>query len=79
MDAQAQRAYLFPRFDRDPRWSETGDRYIIKLFRDYVFHSVDESGNPVVNLGHVLTNLNKVCVLRHPVFYVRSVDLWSLA
>ncbi|EJD04948.1 uncharacterized protein FOMMEDRAFT_18642 [Fomitiporia mediterranea MF3/22] len=49
-----------PEFDRDPRWSETGDRYIIKLFRDYVFHSVDESGNPVVNLGHVLTNLNKL-------------------
>ncbi|KAI5118625.1 hypothetical protein M0805_006993 [Coniferiporia weirii] len=49
-----------PEFDRDPRWSETGDRYIIKLFRDYVFHSVDEVGNPVVNLGHVLTNLNKL-------------------
>lgn len=51
------------RFDRDPRWSETGDRYIIKLFRDYVFHSVDENGNPVVNLAHVLTNLNKVRLL----------------
>ncbi|THH07581.1 hypothetical protein EW145_g3287 [Phellinidium pouzarii] len=49
-----------PEFDRDPRWSETGDRYIIKLFRDYVFHSVDENGNPVMNLGHVLTNLNKL-------------------
>jgi PAB-dependent poly(A)-specific ribonuclease subunit 3 len=48
------------RFDREPRWSETGDRYIIKLFRDYVFHQVDESGNPVVNLSHVLTCLNKV-------------------
>lgn len=52
--------FIFLRFDRDPRWSETGDRYIIKLFRDHVFHSVDESGNPVVNLSHVLTNLNKV-------------------
>ena len=49
-----------PEFARDPRWSETGDRYIIKLFRDYVFHQVDEHGNPVVNLGHVLTCLNKV-------------------
>ena len=48
------------RFDRDARWSETGDRYILKLFRDYVFHTVDEQGNPVVNLGHVLTHLNKV-------------------
>lgn len=48
------------RFAREARWSETGDRYIIKLFRDYVFHQVDENGNPVVNLSHVLTSLNKV-------------------
>ncbi|KAI6015683.1 hypothetical protein EDC04DRAFT_2608684 [Pisolithus marmoratus] len=49
-----------PEFAREPRWSETGDRYIIKLFRDYVFHQVDENGSPVVNLSHVLTCLNKV-------------------
>ncbi|KAF8638419.1 hypothetical protein AX17_002226 [Amanita inopinata Kibby_2008] len=49
-----------PEFAREPRWSETGDRYIIKLFRDYVFHQVDENGNPVLNLSHVLTCLNKV-------------------
>ncbi|EPS97327.1 hypothetical protein FOMPIDRAFT_80002 [Fomitopsis schrenkii] len=49
-----------PEFAREPRWSETGDRYIIKLFRDYVFHQVDEQGNPVVNLSHVLTCLNKL-------------------
>ena len=59
---------LSNRFDRDTRWSETGDRYILKLFRDYVFHSVDEQGNPVVNLGHVLTHLNKVTsLLSHPI------------
>jgi PAB-dependent poly(A)-specific ribonuclease subunit 3 len=50
------------RFAREPRWSETGDRYIIKLFRDYVFHQVDEHNNPVLNLSHVLTCLNKVGV-----------------
>ncbi|CAL1698104.1 unnamed protein product [Somion occarium] len=49
-----------PEFALDPRWSETGDRYIIKLFRDYVFHQVDEHGRPVVNLSHVLTCLNKL-------------------
>ncbi|KAH7927228.1 hypothetical protein BV22DRAFT_1061477 [Leucogyrophana mollusca] len=49
-----------PEFAREPRWSETGDRYIIKLFRDYVFHQVDENGNPVVNLSHVLACLNKL-------------------
>jgi len=49
-----------PEFGRSHRWSETGDRYIIKLFRDYVFHQVDENLDPVVNLTHVLTCLNKL-------------------
>ena len=48
------------RFDHDPRWAETGDRYLIKLFRDYVFHQVDENGRPVTDLSHVLTQLNKL-------------------
>lgn len=48
------------RFDHDPRWAETGDRYLIKLFRDYVFHQVDELGRPVTDLSHVLTCLNKL-------------------
>ncbi|KAI8886487.1 hypothetical protein K501DRAFT_244202 [Backusella circina FSU 941] len=51
-----------PEFDMDPSWSETGDRYLIKLFRDYVFHQVDESGKPVIDMVHVLTCLNKVTV-----------------
>ncbi|GAA5869476.1 hypothetical protein JCM8547_001500 [Rhodosporidiobolus lusitaniae] len=49
-----------PEFDHDPRWAETGDRYLIKLFRDYVFHQVDETGRPVTDLSHVLTALNKL-------------------
>ncbi|CAD6591551.1 MAG: PAB-dependent poly(A)-specific ribonuclease subunit 3, partial [Tremellales sp. Tagirdzhanova-0007] len=49
-------------FDSDPRWSDTGDRYILKLFRDYVFHSVGIDGNPVLDLSHVLTCLNKLDV-----------------
>ncbi|TPX72081.1 hypothetical protein CcCBS67573_g05911 [Chytriomyces confervae] len=49
-----------PEFDLDPSWSETGDRYLLKLFRDYVFHQVDELGNPVVDVGHVLQCLNKL-------------------
>jgi PAB-dependent poly(A)-specific ribonuclease subunit 3 len=41
-------------------WSETGERYYAKLFRDYVFHQVDQMGNPVVDLAHVLNCLNKL-------------------
>ena len=48
------------RHNHETRWSETGDRYIVKLFRDYLFHQVDEMGRPVVNLSHVLACLNKL-------------------
>lgn len=44
----------------DPQWSETGDRYLIKLFRDFVFHQVNDQNKPVVDMSHVLANLNKV-------------------
>ncbi|KAJ1722610.1 PAB-dependent poly(A)-specific ribonuclease subunit 3 [Coemansia erecta] len=46
--------------DMDPEWSETGDRYLIKLFRDFVFHLVNESGHPVADMAHVIGNLNKL-------------------
>lgn len=41
-------------------WAETDQRYLIKLFRDYLFHSVDEQGRPWMNLNHVVCSLNKV-------------------
>ena len=41
-------------------WSETGERYYLKLFRDYVFHQVDGNGRPAVNLGHIVACLNKL-------------------
>eukprot|EP00511_Aplanochytrium_stocchinoi_P003632 CAMPEP_0204836482 /NCGR_PEP_ID=MMETSP1346-20131115/25263_1 /ASSEMBLY_ACC=CAM_ASM_000771 /TAXON_ID=215587 /ORGANISM="Aplanochytrium stocchinoi, Strain GSBS06" /LENGTH=542 /DNA_ID=CAMNT_0051971229 /DNA_START=75 /DNA_END=1703 /DNA_ORIENTATION=- len=41
-------------------WSETGDRYILKLFRDYVFHQTDDNGKPFLDIGHIIDCLNKV-------------------
>lgn len=49
-----------PEYEHDPHWSENGERFYLKLFRDYVFHQVDAQNNPVVDLGHVLTCLNKL-------------------
>ncbi|KAB5547013.1 PAB-dependent poly(A)-specific ribonuclease subunit PAN3 [Coniochaeta sp. 2T2.1] len=43
-----------------PQWSENGERYPLKLFRDYVFHQVDEAGRPVLNLGHMIMCMNKL-------------------
>jgi PAB-dependent poly(A)-specific ribonuclease subunit 3 len=37
-----------------------GDRYVLKLFRDYVFHQTLSDGAPVVDGGHVVTALNKL-------------------
>lgn len=47
-------------YDSDPAWSENGERYTLKLFRDYVFHRVDEHGHPVLDMGHMLRALNKL-------------------
>ncbi|KAK1758362.1 PAB-dependent poly(A)-specific ribonuclease subunit PAN3 [Echria macrotheca] len=44
----------------NPEWSNTGDRYQLKLFRDYVFHQVDAEGKPVLSIGHMLSCLNKL-------------------
>ena len=49
----------------DPRqssWAETGEKYLLKLFSDYVFRQVDADGNTVANLSHILDSLNKVGV-----------------
>lgn len=49
-----------PEFSMDPSWSETGDRYLLKLFRDYLFHHVTESGGPWIDLAHIVACLNKL-------------------
>lgn len=49
-----------PEYEHDRAWSENGERYFLKLFRDYVFHQVDAQNRPVLDLGQVLTSLNKL-------------------
>lgn len=44
----------------EPQWSETGDRYLLKLFRDYMFHRVDEDGNPILDMAHVIECLSRL-------------------
>ena len=41
-------------------WLPAGDRYLLKLFRDFVFHQVTEEGAPVLEWGHVVEALNKL-------------------
>jgi len=51
-----------PEHDMASQWSETEDRYLLKLFRDFVFHQVDEDGAPVIDFSHVVESLNKLDV-----------------
>ena len=46
--------------ENDPNWSENGERYPLKLFRDYVFHQVDANNKPLVDPGHMIRCLNKL-------------------
>ena len=46
----------------DTSWAETGDRYLLKLFRDYLFHQVTEDGRPWLDTAHIVQCLNKVCM-----------------
>ena len=35
-------------------------RYMLKLFRDYVFHQVMEDGRPFLDMAHVIACLNRL-------------------
>lgn len=49
-----------PEFGPNRRWAQSGDCYVLTLFRDFVFHQADAAGNPIMDLGHVVTALNKL-------------------
>ncbi|KAF2673188.1 PAB-dependent poly(A)-specific ribonuclease subunit pan3 [Microthyrium microscopicum] len=49
-----------PENEHNHSWSETGERYYIKMFRDYVFHAVDAQGRALVDLSHILGCLNRL-------------------
>lgn len=65
MKGQSKSLNINARFDMNPDWADTGDRYLLKLFRDYVFHQVDETGAPLLEMSHVIQCLNKV-IFRQP-------------
>lgn len=47
--------------DRLSESEETGDDYLLRLLRDYIFKQVNpQTGMPWVDLGHVVQCLNKV-------------------
>jgi PAB-dependent poly(A)-specific ribonuclease subunit 3 len=67
-----------PEFGHDRRWSQSGDCYILMLFRDFVFHQADGAGYPVMDLGHVVTALNKLDAASEEQIVLASRDGHSL-
>ncbi|XP_076321729.1 PAN2-PAN3 deadenylation complex subunit pan3-like isoform X2 [Tachypleus tridentatus] len=63
-----------PEFHMDPTWAETGDRYMLKLFRDYVFHQVMEDGQPWIDMAHIVQCLNKLDSGAHDKICLTSRD-----
>ncbi len=59
----------------DIQWTETGDRYMLKLFRDYVFHQVTPTGQPWIDLSHIVQCLNKVKLNNSILFYFSKRNL----
>jgi len=49
-----------PAYESDPSWSETGDRYLLKLYRDFLFHQVNDEGRAVIDVAHVVDSLNRL-------------------
>lgn len=49
-----------PEYEHDRTYSTQGPRAVLGLFRDFVFHQVDAQANPVVDMGHILSCLNKL-------------------
>lgn len=61
-----------------PHWAETGDRYLLKLFRDYVFHRADDDGRPALDFAHVIECLNRLDIASSEKVLLSSRDGESL-
>lgn len=49
-----------PEYEGDPAWSPQGEKYPLKLFKDFVFHQREEQGHPSIDLARTVTYLNKL-------------------
>lgn len=41
-------------------WAETGDRYMLTLFRDYLYHQMSEDRRPWIDINQIIHSLNKL-------------------
>ena len=48
--------------NHDQSWAESGDRFLIRMFRAYLFRQVQD-GQSWLELSHIVAALNKVIIL----------------
>ncbi|CBY14673.1 unnamed protein product, partial [Oikopleura dioica] len=47
---------------QEQSWSESGERRLVRLFRNYLFRQRTDQGNPFLSISHVISSLNKLDV-----------------
>lgn len=62
----------------DKSLNETGKRYLLKLFNDYLFGEIDKDGNVVIDYGFIIDVLYKVDNECNEKIALSSVDGKSL-
>ncbi|CAL4132405.1 unnamed protein product, partial [Meganyctiphanes norvegica] len=62
-----------PHLNLDNTWCETGDRYMLKLFRDFVFHQLIQRGRPGAE-GIKMTVIEELLLPKAPIICLMSHD-----
>ncbi|XKL59696.1 hypothetical protein PGB90_000712 [Kerria lacca] len=52
----------WPDLSVDQPWTETSDRYMLTLFRDYLFHQMSEDRRPWMDINQIIHSLTKLMV-----------------
>ena len=52
----------------DQSWAESGDRFLIRLFRSYLFRQVQDGQN-WMEISHIVAALNKVSRIKFMLLY----------
>ncbi|XP_065205050.1 PAN2-PAN3 deadenylation complex subunit PAN3 isoform X2 [Planococcus citri] len=50
----------WPDVNLEQPWAETGDRYMLTLFRDYLYHQMSEDRRPWIDINQIIHSLNKL-------------------
>jgi len=53
---------------------ETGDRYLLKLYRDHLFRQTSDTGTPWLDMSHIVQSLNKLDIGSAERFLLTSHD-----